>query len=191
MNSSERRRLQWQDPEYKKMMSDAHKGNAKAIKAYRFPSGESNPSKDEKSKEKIRQSKLGDKNGMYGKRPWNYKGGPKCVDCGCSVSSYKASRCRKCNALNSKGEKSVNWKGGQKRYVHSTGTADYRNWRLSVFTRDSFTCVSCGQVGGYLEAHHIKGWANYPEFRFDVSNGVALCKECHSKTDNYRGKKSL
>lgn len=58
-------------------------------------------------------------------------------------------------------------------------TADYRHWRESVFNRDGFTCQICGQVGGTLNAHHIKQFAYYPDLRYDPKNGVTLCKRCH------------
>jgi len=55
----------------------------------------------------------------------------------------------------------------------------YINWRISVFTRDNWTCQGCERVGGYLEAHHIKHWVKYPKLRYEVENGVTLCYECH------------
>lgn len=64
----------------------------------------------------------------------------------------------------------------------------YLRWHRKVFVRDNFTCQNCGQVGGNLEAHHIKEWKNYPELRYLVENGQTLCKLCHSKTDNYKNK---
>ena len=39
--------------------------------------------------------------------------------------------------------------------------------------------VYCGQVGGYLEADHIKPFSLYPELRFELSNGRTYCKPCH------------
>lgn len=78
-----------------------------------------------------------------------------------------------------KGEKHPLWKGGTSRNKHYLGKKEYRDWRMKVFLRDSFTCVNCGNVGGYLEAHHIKSWADYPELRFVVDNGVTLCQDCH------------
>ncbi len=58
---------------------------------------------------------------------------------------------------------------------------EYREWRTSVFERDNFTCVSCKQKGKKLNAHHIKEWANYPDLRFEVDNGITLCESCHKK----------
>lgn len=58
-------------------------------------------------------------------------------------------------------------------------TKEYREWRAKVFERDNFTCKICGQVGGDLNAHHIKTFKDYPALRFTVSNGITLCEKCH------------
>jgi len=86
------------------------------------------------------------------------------------------------------GKNHWNWEGGQKRYKHSCIARQYKKWRLAVFTKDNFTCVNCQKVGGYLIAHHAKGWAKYPKLRYKINNGITLCKNCHSLTDNYKGK---
>lgn len=58
-------------------------------------------------------------------------------------------------------------------------TPMYRDWRLAVFTRDDFTCQKCQQHGGKLEAHHIKKFHNFHDLRFEISNGLTLCRCCH------------
>lgn len=58
---------------------------------------------------------------------------------------------------------------------------EYRNWRISVYSRDNYTCMSCKDAkGGNLIAHHIFSYAKNPTLRTDIDNGVTLCTKCHS-----------
>ena len=89
------------------------------------------------------------------------------------------------------GNKAWNWKGGitperKKAYF----SKEYKQWRSDVFQRDNWTCQTCG-ARGYVEAHHIKDWARFPQLRYVLDNGVALCRECHKLTDNfgYKGRR--
>ena len=68
------------------------------------------------------------------------------------------------------------WEKTNKDYRQSK---EYKEWRESVFVRDGFKCQVCGQVGGELNAHHIKTFKDYPTLRFDVNNGITLCAKCH------------
>jgi 5-methylcytosine-specific restriction endonuclease McrA len=59
-------------------------------------------------------------------------------------------------------------------------SAEYKRWRYDVFLRDRFACQVCGDArGGNLVAHHLKGFADFPELRFVVANGITLCEPCH------------
>jgi hypothetical protein len=59
-------------------------------------------------------------------------------------------------------------------------TQELKRWRYDVYARDGFTCQDCGDArGGNLHAHHVKPFATNPEGRFDVTNGVTLCGDCH------------
>lgn len=62
-----------------------------------------------------------------------------------------------------------------------------RVWATAVRERDNFTCQICG-CHGHI-ADHIKKFSEYPELRFELSNGRTLCKRCHLKTDNYGNRK--
>ncbi|ABR48578.1 conserved hypothetical protein [Alkaliphilus metalliredigens QYMF] len=53
-------------------------------------------------------------------------------------------------------------------------------WRKSVYRKDGYKCVSCGDdQGRNLVAHHLDGYNWCVEKRFDVKNGVTLCEICH------------
>jgi 5-methylcytosine-specific restriction endonuclease McrA len=54
-----------------------------------------------------------------------------------------------------------------------------KEWRIQVFQRDNFTCQCCGQRGKELHAHHIFNFADNPDLRLDINNGITLCKQCH------------
>src|SRR3990167_7575751 len=82
-------------------------------------------------------------------------------------------------------EKNPNWRGGVTPEHHKVRkSSKYKDWRVSVFVRDNYTCQKCGARNGngkriILHADHIKPFALYPELRFELSNGMTLCIECH------------
>lgn len=59
-------------------------------------------------------------------------------------------------------------------------SVDYKNWQNEVFKRDDYTCQCCGKRGGVLHAHHLESFSDNPDLRFDISNGITLCEDCHS-----------
>jgi 5-methylcytosine-specific restriction endonuclease McrA len=133
-----------------------------------------------------------------GQIPWCYVGLTKlCEVCSAEYPIkpsiyYRRRTCsRQCGGvLASKergGENSVHWRGGVTP-INSRirNSLEYKKWRLSVFERDNYTCVHCGDSrGGNLQADHIKPFAIYPEFRFDLGNGRTLCKPCHQSTPSW------
>lgn len=81
-----------------------------------------------------------------------------------------------------RGVKNPNWRGGTSSERKCAGArTDHKKWRNAVLLRDGWTCVKCGSTKD-VEAHHILPWAYFPNLRCDVSNGEALCLECHKKT---------
>lgn len=89
------------------------------------------------------------------------------------------------------GNKSWRWRGG----ISSKNTLirkgiEIRLWRESSFARDGFTCQRCGRVGGELNCHHIYNFADYPELRTSIENGITLCKKCHTGFHEKYGKKN-
>jgi 5-methylcytosine-specific restriction endonuclease McrA len=79
------------------------------------------------------------------------------------------------------GERHPNWKGGRpwKRFAEPR----YLAWRTAVLERDGYICQQCGRrckkYERGLAAHHIKPYADYPDLRYEVSNGLTLCRRCH------------
>lgn len=85
-------------------------------------------------------------------------------------------------------EKARGWKGGKSQERPKVqNTIQYKNWRMQVFERDGFSCIICGQVGGELNAHHIKPWKDNIDLRFDINNGITLCEDCHKKIHSDKG----
>ena len=56
---------------------------------------------------------------------------------------------------------------------------ELKKWAKLVKEKYDYTCDICKKRGGYLESHHLNGYASYPDSRYDLNNGVCLCKECH------------
>lgn len=85
-----------------------------------------------------------------------------------------------------KGDKNPNWKGGmQSDWEKLKNSANYKQWRKSVYERDGYACRGCGDdSGGNLHAHHILPKRDFPALTFSVSNGITLCESCHEKTMN-------
>lgn len=92
------------------------------------------------------------------------------------------------------------WRGGiTPLYRAVRNMTEYKLWRLKIFERDKFTCQTCGQKGGNLNADHIKPLSillsshkikNIEVARkcrelWHLDNGRTLCKNCHKNTDTY------
>ena len=63
--------------------------------------------------------------------------------------------------------------------VPGRGSPEAWAWRTAVFERDGYRCRKC-QGTEELHAHHIKSWADFPDLRFDVDNGITLCRSDHA-----------
>ena len=108
-----------------------------------------------------------------------------------SLANFKSALipCPKCRLDNlrktiKRGEFSSAWRGGKTLENDLIRKSwQYKEWHKAVFERDDYTCQCCGQHGGKIEAHHIENFSNHEESRFDVNNGITLCKKCHSSNE--------
>lgn len=56
----------------------------------------------------------------------------------------------------------------------------YAQFRKDVLKRDCFTCKMPGcNNKKLLHVHHIKPWSKAFSLRYDIMNGITLCKYCH------------
>lgn len=90
--------------------------------------------------------------------------------------------CPKCYEEIRGGENNWNWKGGvTPQNVLIRQSAEYKLWRKEVFEKDKYTCQCCGDdSGGNLEAHHIENFSSNEDLRFEISNGITMCRSCHN-----------
>lgn len=98
----------------------------------------------------------------------------RCKDCSVDKTSERMS-----------GSGSPFWKGG----INGENDTlrhrrEYKIWRAAVYERDNYTCQCCGSRGGKLNAHHINQFADYPELRYDIDNGITLCTKCHDSIED-------
>lgn len=56
----------------------------------------------------------------------------------------------------------------------------YEDFRKEVLKRDGRICKMPGcNSRKNLHVHHIRTWAKASSLRYDTSNGITLCKNCH------------
>lgn len=61
----------------------------------------------------------------------------------------------------------------------------YKKWRQLIKKRDNHTCrwPHCNSKKK-IHAHHINKWADFPGLRYNLLNGITLCKVHHDFIKN-------
>lgn len=83
------------------------------------------------------------------------------------------------------GPKNPNWRGGIQLKHPERNRYRAKMWVKAVKDRDDWKCVECDATDR-LHAHHIEGWRSRPDLRYEISNGVTLCHECHVLAHGWR-----
>lgn len=60
----------------------------------------------------------------------------------------------------------------------------YADWRKKIFQRDKKCKMPGCNSRKRLQAHHIRRWSDASSLRYDISNGITLCAECHKSIQN-------
>jgi 5-methylcytosine-specific restriction endonuclease McrA len=81
-----------------------------------------------------------------------------------------------------RGNKSSTWKGGITPQNHIIrNNIEIKLWRKACMERDNYTCQKYGTRGGELRIHHINNFAEFPELRTSIENGITLSKKAHDE----------
>lgn len=97
--------------------------------------------------------------------------------------NFRCPNCSKEDRVYLSGEEHPLWKGdavNENRRIRKS--KKYVEWRTNIFEKDYYVCQCCGKRSSRLNVHHIKSFANYPNLRFDIKNGITLCTSCHDAT---------
>lgn len=86
---------------------------------------------------------------------------------------------------NMSGPKHFHWKADRSQLVDQRNRSEpaYIEWRRQVWRRDMYKCkIADNDCKGGIEAHHILPWAQFPELRYQINNGITLCHYHHPRT---------
>ena len=94
---------------------------------------------------------------------------------------FKCPTCGRENQKICRGPDHPRWKGGiTPKAVQDRKSQSYNDWREKVYFRDQYLCQVClDKSHTRLTAHHLYSFANFPDLRFDVANGITCCVQCH------------
>lgn len=146
--------------------------------------------KSQEEIEKIRKSKLGDKNPMFGRKGDNH---PLFGTTHSKETKEKMKKNHKGMTGKKQSEEFVSRMSGENSPVwikdrtllkkkQERNDSAYQEWRKGVYSRDLWKCKFKNEdCKGKIEAHHILSWTDYPELRYNIENGITLCHHHHPR----------
>lgn len=136
--------------------------------------------------EKLSSSKIAEIIGCGDKtvHTWIVRHGIPTRDCGAEKGHKRFTKEARENLSRAKrgkytGKSNPNWRGGTPSRDPERNRFPAKEWSKAVRRRDK-VCQECG-ASDRLHAHHIKRWRDYPELRYELSNGITLCHACHER----------
>lgn len=63
-------------------------------------------------------------------------------------------------------------------------SSELKKWREAVYQKGKYKCCICGKGRDSqtkIHAHHLWGYYEYPEKKYDIENGVVLCVKHHNQ----------
>ena len=145
----------------------------------------------EKHKKKISKSKMGQVSWRKGKKFGQLSEEIKQKISRAKIGKHLSKKTRRKMSEAQRGEKCYLWKGGvtteNKRIRKGV---ENRLWREAVFARDNYTCQKTGVRGGRIRSHHIRNFAQWPELRFAIDNGITLSEKAHKEFHRIYGIKN-
>ena len=100
--------------------------------------------------------------------------------------------CHKCSIKHNMGENNYCWNPHLTNEDRLIGRHLRENgdWIQKVLKRDNYQCQVCkDKTSNNFNAHHLEGYHWCEELRFEISNGVTLCKNCHKEFHHLFGMK--
>ena len=193
MALGEKTKLLWQNPIYRKKMSDAKKGKhySNSFKlGHKINLGKIY---SQERRQKISKANTGKKHSEESKKKMSfYRIGKKTKPHTLETRLKMSESAKKIVESG----KHIFWKGGISSINEKIRSSlKYKLWRETIFKRDNWICLWCGVKGGtwikkekkkiILNADHIKPFSLYPELRFAIDNGRTLCVDCHRSTETF------
>jgi len=181
-----------QTNEHKKHHSEASKGKSYSKDRIAWNKNKTTP---QLVKDKLRKANLGKKRSIETKQKLKdiNLGKHHTQETKDKISKAKIGKHQSIEWINKKrqsmtGERNPSWKGG----INNKNDSIRKSWAMtiwkqSVSIRDNFICQKCKQRGGKLQIHHINNFADCIELRFEINNGITLCKQCHKEFHKWYG----